>query len=61
MKLSEYLEQHGIRKDDFAKMIGRSTAMIYLYISGDRTPKLSTCKKIKEITNGAVTSDDFMD
>lgn len=59
MKLREYLRQHGIRPEDFAKRLKVSKSAVAMWSRGDRMPRLAALQKITKATDGAVTANDF--
>ena len=59
MKLDTYIKEAGITGSELARRIGRSPEFVYLLISGARGPSLQTVRRIAEVTDGAVTADDF--
>jgi transcriptional regulator with XRE-family HTH domain len=60
MRLHAYLTRNDIRVDDFAAAIGVSSlSTIYRYIRGERIPCSRTMERIRDLTGGAVTADDF--
>jgi transcriptional regulator with XRE-family HTH domain len=60
MRLHAYLNRNGIRVDDFAVAIGVSSlSTVYRYLRGERIPNARAMEKIRDITGGAVTADDF--
>jgi 3,4-dihydroxy 2-butanone 4-phosphate synthase/GTP cyclohydrolase II len=60
MKLAEYLEQHQIRRSDFAARIGKSQSYITMICSGEVWPSREAVSRITEVTGGAVTANDFV-
>lgn len=59
MKLSAYLESHGITASAFAETIGRDKSTVTRLSNGDRKPDPATMQAILEATDGAVTPNDF--
>lgn len=60
MKLSEFLSDNGMSRADFAAAVGVSHVAITRYLAGKRIPRPEHIRRIKELTGGAVTADDFM-
>jgi len=61
MTLKQYLAQHNIPPDRFAGELGVSIPTIYRYLSGDRFPTPDNLRRIRDMTGGAVTANDFLD
>ena len=60
MRLHAYLTRNGIRVDDFAAAVGvASLSTIYRYMRGERIPCARAMERIRELTAGSVTADDF--
>ena len=59
MRLKEFIKQNNLTIDAFASMGGFSRGAVLKWVSGDRFPRPLTLKKIKAITQGAVTPNDF--
>jgi len=59
MTLKEYLKTHNLKADEFAKSAGFSSGGVLKWLSGERFPRSVALKKIYEVTNGAVTPNDF--
>ena len=51
----------GIKPDDFAYAVGFSKGGVLKWISGERYPRHEAISKIMEVTNGAVTANDFQE
>lgn len=60
MRLSKYLSDHELSLTKFAQDMGVSVETVRRYREGERTPRPEQMAKIKAITAGAVTADDFM-
>lgn len=60
MKLGDWLAAHGLTHEDFASRIGRDRASVTRYVSGERTPRPATMRRIAEATGNAVTANDFV-
>lgn len=45
---------------EFAASIGVSRQAVHRYKTGDRVPEWAVLGRIKDITNGMVTPDDFL-
>jgi transcriptional regulator with XRE-family HTH domain len=61
MTLKSYLKMKGIKPDDFAESVGFSKGGVLKWISGERYPRHEAISKIMEVTNGAVTANDFQE
>jgi len=59
MKLKEYLILKKQSIEDFSLELGLSYAAVRLYVNAGRVPTPKVMRKIIEITNGAVTPNDF--
>lgn len=60
MKLANFLESKGISQAKFADLIGVEQAAISRYITGTRMPRKEHLARIRTVTGGAVTADDFV-
>lgn len=60
MQLADYLRANGISDDDFGQQIGVSRQAVHRYKTFARAPKKPVMTKIKEVTAGAVTPNDFL-
>lgn len=60
MKLEDWFKLTKRPKGDFAREIGVTPQMISAYIKGDVWPKQDRMKRIAELTDGAVTANDFL-
>lgn len=60
MKLAEYLSENNIKRQDFARCVGVSEVAITRYSNGTRTPRPEMMRAIVDVTNGAVTPNDFL-
>lgn len=59
-ELQDYLTRNNLSPTEFGRMLGlKSRASVPRYLKGERKPADSVIKKIKDITNGAVTADSF--
>jgi len=59
MTLDDYLSEKQISNYRFAQLLGKSQAFVGYIRKGTCDPSIETCRKIMEITNGAVTPNDF--
>jgi len=50
-----------MKPDDFADAIGFSRGGVLKWISGERYPRHKAIRKIMEVTDGAVTANDFQE
>jgi 3,4-dihydroxy 2-butanone 4-phosphate synthase/GTP cyclohydrolase II len=60
MQLADYLNQHGIKRTEFAREIGVSPQTITGWCDGTFWPGKENAKRVVEATAGAVTPNDFM-
>lgn len=60
MKLSEFLETKELTPQAFAGLLPVSGEAVRLWLNGDRTPRPAQMQRIMEITEGAVTPNDFL-
>ncbi len=66
MKLAAYLDQKRMTAADFALLIGVHKSTVSRWVDPDSStgvehrPGWDLLKKIKQVTDGAVTADDFM-
>jgi predicted transcriptional regulator len=61
MKLADYLAANKISQTDFAQSIGASQVAVSRYAAGRRTPRKDHLLKIREVTDGAVSANDFLE
>lgn len=61
MKLAEYLATNKLSQAEFAKIIEASQVAVSRYASGRRMPRKDRMLKIREVTGGLVTGDDFLE
>ena len=59
MTLAEYRKSLGLTLDQLAAEWQVPRTTLHNWESGERTPRLSMARKIKELTKGKVTPDDF--
>lgn len=60
MRLFTYIAKHVDDKTKFAKEIGVSTVSVDRYLAGTRRPEWPVLHRIKAVTHGAVTPNDFL-
>lgn len=63
MKLRAYLDTNGLNHTQFAALIGVSKTTVGRWLSSNgrvERPRWHQLAKIKLVTDGAVTADDFM-
>lgn len=58
-KLRDCIKARGWLQTEFAERCEVDTVTVYRWISGKNTPSPKHLKKIKEVTNGAITPNDF--
>ena len=61
MKLADYLQLADKSRASFAAEIGVDEVTVGRYIRGERRPRWQTLARIKEVTSGQVTANDFTD
>jgi transcriptional regulator with XRE-family HTH domain len=62
MKLDAYLREHRLTSAQFAKNAGLvGKQVVHNYRHGSRFPTPEALRRIREATNGEVTSEDFVD
>jgi len=61
MTLSDYLAQSGLSQAEFARAIETSQPTVSRYITGLRMPRRDHLRRIREVTGGAVTANDFVE
>ena len=59
MDLQTYLQSHNLSRADIADMIGTSVGAVNHWISGRRQPRGDMLERIKSVTQGQVTANDF--
>lgn len=60
MQLRDYLQLEGETARQFSKRIGVTIHAIRKWVRGERVPRPRTMVKIRKLTKGAVTPDDWM-
>ena len=60
MKLSDYLEKHGLTMTDFAVQIGCNKSTVSRLVNKLTEPDWATVRAINKATKGKVTANDFM-
>jgi transcriptional regulator with XRE-family HTH domain len=60
MRLREYLRLADVSQTRFAALIGVQQATISRYISGEQIPSTPIVVKIRDLSGGAVTLDDWL-
>ena len=58
--LEKYLQEQGISQVEFARRMNVSESCVSQWITRRRTPRPEYMAKIKRITEGAVTPDDWI-
>ena len=60
MKLKRYMKRNGISVREMTRLLGlRSRATVYGYLSGNRIPMHGVMLKIKAVTNGEISPNDW--
>lgn len=60
MTLAEYLKDTGLKQEDFAKLAGISQPHVSRLLKGRTWPQRALLERIREVTEGKVTADDFL-
>lgn len=61
MKLSAYMQKHGLSLDDVARLVGDVSASgVLKWSRGERVPRPDQQRRIHEITKGEVEPNDFI-
>ena len=60
MRLPDYLKAKNIRRRAFAKDIGVCASRVTQLCAGDGWPSRDLAERIAEVTDGAVTPNDFV-
>lgn len=60
MRLENYLEKMKLTQEQFAQTIGVKQNAVSQWISGDRSPRPNSMRRIYEVTKGKVTANDFI-
>jgi predicted transcriptional regulator len=61
MTLADYLAAKKISQAEFAQSIGVSQVAVSRYVSGQRMPRKNWLLKIRQVTGGLVTGNDFLE
>ena len=61
MKLADYLRQTKTDQVAFAQLVGVDAFSVSRYVTGRRRPSWRLLHKIRDVTGGLVTANDFMD
>ena len=59
MKLSQYIEENGLKPVWLAEKIGVSNVTLWNWIKGNRNPSKAAQKLIAILTNGKVNPEDW--
>jgi transcriptional regulator with XRE-family HTH domain len=60
MKLADYLSAKQMADADFATAIGVTRQAVHRYKTGERMPEWPVLARIKDVTAGEVSPDDFL-
>jgi transcriptional regulator with XRE-family HTH domain len=60
MNLRDYIAKQKITPTAFAAIVGCPPSTITRLLRGERSPRLELIGRIREVTGGAVSADDFM-
>lgn len=58
-KLDQFLRANNLTQKDFGVLIGLSQPSVHRILNRKTFPRQKTLKKITEVTDGAVTANDF--
>jgi 3,4-dihydroxy 2-butanone 4-phosphate synthase/GTP cyclohydrolase II len=61
MRLGEFLSQKRLPISDFAVSLGVTSKAVQHWISGQRMPRREVLERIRSVTDGAVTPNDFLE
>jgi DNA-binding transcriptional regulator YdaS (Cro superfamily) len=61
MTLAEYLSWKQLKDGPFAALLGVDRSAVARWRTGARVPSKDHMRRIREITGGAVTADDFFE
>lgn len=61
MRLATYLDSQEFSIRQFADLIGVTPEAVRLYVTGKRTPRGPTMRRIMNATRGEVTANDFVE
>ncbi len=59
MKLAKWIKNQNITIPAFAKEIGKNRSLVHKYVYGKAIPKQDAMVKIYQLTQGAVSANDF--
>lgn len=59
MKLADYMNLHGFGPSEMARRLNVNHATVIRYRDGGRVPEPEVMRRIVEVTEGAVTPNDF--
>lgn len=59
MKLQDWMKEKGVRRSEAAEAVEVSVHTLGRYITGQRRPRRNVLERIKRLTGGSVTADDF--
>ena len=58
--LQQWLDEKEMKVAEFAAATSLSDKSIYKYLSGERTPRPKTARRIKDFTGGEITLNSFI-
>lgn len=61
MPLVTYLLEKGYTQQEFASLLGVHQSAVSKWLQGDSRPSWNIIAKIKQITDGKVTADSFLE
>lgn len=60
MKLADYIALRGVKRNKFARDIGVTPGWVTALCDGTGWPSRDVMERVREVTEGAVTADDFL-
>lgn len=60
MRLGDWMAQEHISQDELATKLGCDRSTVTRYVGGKRRPRAGMMRRIRSVTNGAVTANDFV-
>lgn len=60
MTLGDWLKSRNMTHDDLARRLGCDRSAVTKWVGG-RLPRKDVLRRLKEITDGSVTADDFLE
>lgn len=60
-KLARYMRRHKLSDIALAEQLGVTRMAVYNYRKGLRTPRGPVMRRLREVTNGRISANDFLD